>query len=198
MKDKIIEILKDADDNSHLFSDIATRIDSLYSRGVSEKKFIRWIAFKADKIYLEQMLGWRTVEELYNDFLKSDQSHPTPDISEEEIEDMVDNEIPFDEDEAIADEYNRYFFKRGIKAAIKKWVISKEVKPEVAHCTQCGYHYDSLLKECPTCKGVKPTSEENRENIITEINNEIQPHAITLEHGEKATQAVYDLIYGKN
>jgi hypothetical protein len=55
-------------------------------------------------------------------------SHPTPEISEGEIEDMVDNEIPFDDDEAIADEYNRYFFKRGIEAAIKKWV-TKGAKP---------------------------------------------------------------------
>ena len=82
--------------------------------------------------------------------------HPTLEISKEEIKNMVDNEIPFDEDKVIADEYNRYFFKRGIKAAIKKWAISKAVQPEVTHCTQCGYHYDSLLKECPTCKGAKP------------------------------------------
>ena len=44
-------------------------------------------------------------------------------------------------------------------------VISKAAQPEVAHCTQCGYHYDSLLKECPTCKGAKSMNEEKIEEI---------------------------------
>ena len=33
---------------------------------------------------------------------------------------------------------------------------------------------------------------------VEEINNEIQPHAITLERGEKAAQAVYDLLQEKS
>ena len=32
---------------------------------------------------------------------------------------------------------------------------------------------------------------------MDQLNELIQPHAITLEHGEKAAQAIYDLIYGK-
>ncbi len=32
---------------------------------------------------------------------------------------------------------------------------------------------------------------------MDQLNELIQPHAITLEHGEKAAQAIHDLIYGK-
>ena len=32
---------------------------------------------------------------------------------------------------------------------------------------------------------------------VDEINELIQPHAITLEHGEKAAQAIHELVYGE-
>jgi len=45
-------------------------------------------------------------------------------ISEERIEDIMDNEIPPDEDDAMADVYNRYWFKYGFRAALKE--LNKE------------------------------------------------------------------------
>ena len=30
--------------------------------------------------------------------------------------------------------------------------LSTPPKPDMIHCTGCGYHYDLLLEDCPTCK----------------------------------------------
>jgi len=44
---------------------------------------------------------------------------------------------------------------------------SQKPEQQTIHCTKCGYHYDSLLKECPTCKpeqvGVFPSDNDIKE-----------------------------------
>ena len=184
MKDKIIEILKevathaitselnpDELDNEG-FEIFATRIDSLYSGGDEKSNIadsIEHIFKNNERIHgKSESIDWiKLSAHKAASYLL--QSHPTPEISEEEIKErcptcnapvtvswagleLVENTG----DETLATKCYSYL----------KWTISKTTQPEIAYCTKCGYHYDSLLKECPTCKGAKPVNFESPSALL--------------------------------
>ena len=157
--DKIIEILKAVathaitselnpnELDNEGFEIFATRIDSLYSGGVSEEEIEKHYAViqKKGKYYQSRdyVLGKYKYKWTYNI------------ITAKKI--LIDN--------GDAD-----YFAKTTGGKVVDWTISKAAQPEVAHCTQCGYHYDSLLKECPTCKGAKSMNDERIELIKKAMN----------------------------